>query len=298
MASTEFKELFGPADLAQFCQPVDGQHRAGAGSLDIDLHTPVGAAGQQHGVGFFGKDLQGLVQIRRPAETAQIPRGGIGALDVGSWWFQDRLSLPGCQGVFGFRCAQCVGGIADRTVPGAAAEIARQRVQVESIRSALVRLAIARADCGLAGALGAVVFGGHGAHESGSAISALGSAAVGHLFLHRVHRRDAAQPFGGDDFLAIKCCGRQQAGVHCRPSAALPVTACHQDGAGAAFALGAAFLASDQSLPAQEIQRVGMRGSVDFLGRSVDGNQAFCLLCCLGAHAADTSCARVSPGAP
>ncbi len=59
-------------------QPVDGHGQPGAGVPEVQLHPPVGRAGEQPGVGPFGQQHQHLRQRARPDEVA------LGAGDVGA----------------------------------------------------------------------------------------------------------------------------------------------------------------------------------------------------------------------
>ena len=135
-----------------------------------------------------------------------------------------------------------VGGIPDRPVPGAPAQVARDRLEVEAV------------------GVGAVVLGGHRADETRGAVAALRPAAHGHLVLHGVQRLGRAEALGGDHLLAGEGAGGQQARVDRRPArAAGVVRPGHHDGAGSALALRAALLGAGEPLGAQPVQRVGPR---------------------------------------
>src|SRR5690606_40252617 len=155
----------------------------------------------------------------------QLRRLGQGALP------QERAVVPGVLG--GDRCrrgllaalrervllggrADGEGGVADRAVAGAAAQVPAQRVQVEAVRAVL---GVAAGRVRVRAAVRPVVLGGHAADEPRRAVAALGAAADRHLLLHRVQggRRarfaGGGEALGGDDLLAVERRGRDQAGV-------------------------------------------------------------------------------------
>ena len=183
---------------------------------------------------------------------------------------------PGQQRVAGLRRPEGVGRVSDRPVPGAPAQVAGQRVQVETVRPVLVlggagsvqlvggRRAgpdrpSAHRGCGGRGLPpGPVVLGGHRADEARRAVAALRAAALRHLALHRVQPPDRgpAQALRGHDLLLVERRGRHQAGVDRDPAGAVwSVLARDQHRAGAALALGAAFLAARQPAAAQPLEQ-------------------------------------------
>ena len=178
---------------------------------------------------------------------------------------------------------QCVGGVLDRPVAGAATEVAAHGVQVEAVGTVLALrvLDVAEGLVGVVGRLrvltpvGPVVLGRHAADEAGRAVAALGPAADRHLLLHRVEGRRRAETLGGDDLLAVEGGRRDEAGVDRRPLRAglgvVVVRPGDEDGARAALALGAALLGAGQADVAQPVQRRGVGGdAVQGAGPAVD----------------------------
>ena len=179
--------------------------------------------------------------------------------------------------------AERVRGVLDRPVAGAAAEVAAERVQIEAVGAVFVigcltgshRIDVAVAGAalgrgavgvglGLGGALGVagrssirpVVLADHRADEARRAVAALRATPVGHLLLHRVQGLDRAEAFGGQHLLTLEAGGGHQAGVDRRPAtAAIRLRPVDQHGAGAAFALGATFLAPGQPVLAQPVEK-------------------------------------------
>src|SRR5699024_9976457 len=137
-----------------------------------------------------------------------------------------RVVHPAAQRVLDVRGAEGVGGVDDRTVAGAPAEVSAQGVQVEAVRATFragaaaaalaavgrrtVRWYSARGRSLISGRLIStwrrracgtarpVVLAGHRADEAGGAVSALRPAAQGHLSLDRVQVGCSAQALGGD----------------------------------------------------------------------------------------------------
>ena len=102
----------------------------------------------------------------------------------------------------------------------------------------------------------AVELAGHRADETRRAVAALGAATIGHLALYGVEVVGRTQSFGGHDLLAVEPGRRHQACVDRRPSARVrTVRFGDQHGAGAALALGAAFLAPGEAGVAQPVEQ-------------------------------------------
>ena len=246
-------------ERAQLGQLVDGHHERGPGAAQVDLDAPVGAPGDDRGVRPLGQQRDRRGQVGGPDEFGVADphpggrRGGRG-----------RRAALGERVVRG-REVQRVGGVADRAVSGAAAQVPAHRVQVEPVRPVLMvgrPLAVAAGIRG--GPVRPVVLGGHRADEAGRAVAALGAAAVRHLPLHRVQRARRAETLGGDQLLAIQREHRHQARVQCGPEGAtVAVGPGHHHRAGAALALRAALLGAGQPLVAQPVERGDVRLDID-----------------------------------
>ena len=89
-------------------------------------------AGDQVGVGVLGQQRQRLGQVARAGERP------VGPVDPGRGRRRRRGGQPRGERVVGGGCAERVGGVADRAVAGAAAQVAAQRVQVEAVGAVLV----------------------------------------------------------------------------------------------------------------------------------------------------------------
>ena len=234
----------------------------------VDVHVPVGAAGEQSGAGVPGQQVEGVGQGKRPVKIA-LRRDEFSRLGR-----RGRLRAPLREGVFPVWCAEGIRRVTNGAVAGAAAEVAAQGVQVEAVGGAVL----------LGGAL-AVVLGGHARHEAGGAVAALRAAAPGEFALHRVEVRRRTEPLGGHDFLPAECCQRDEAGVDAFPAGAcalavrcaFPVRPGDEHRAGAAFALGAAFLAAGQALVAQPMQQRGVGGHVPDPPRGAVDGQLECV---------------------
>ena len=238
-------------EAAQLGQPVDRDDVRRPASAQVGLDAPVGGAGDHRRVGVLGQQGERLGEVGRAGEPRHPGRGDR----------RRRAGLPLGQRVRRGGCAERPGRVPDRAVAGAAAEVAADGVQVEAVGAVLrVGLVVRRA-------VGAVVLRGHRADEAGRAVAALRPAADRELGLDRVQVVGVAEPLGGDDLLAVEREGRHQAGVDGRPPAAVTVGPRHQDGAGAALALGAALLGAGQPEAAQEVERVGVVGRCRPSGR-------------------------------
>ncbi len=246
--------------------------------------TPVGGAGDQDRVGAVREQLKCRGQIGGTHEL------GIAGADPRRTRGGRRLVAALGQGVVGPGLPEREGGVLDRAVARAPAQVAAQRVQVEAVRPVLlvglgagrvgVGEAVAAAHLGRArcavrpAAAGPVVLRGHAAHESRGAVAALGATTHRNLVLDRVQGTRGAESFGGQHLLAVEAGRGDQTGVDGYPLGA-PVTgrggASDHDGAGAALALGTAFLAPGQAAAAQPVQGRGVRGDAgEPLGSSVD----------------------------
>src|SRR5690606_16404324 len=165
------------------------------------------------------------------------------------------------EGVVASGRAQGVGGGRGRRVAGAPAQVARRGGEAEAVGPDLV---LARTLVGRAlvrAPAGTVELGGHGADEARRAVAALRTAAHGHLALHGVERVGAAQALDGADLLAVQGGHGDEAGVDGDPLGgwlAVRARARHEDGAGAALPLGAAFLGAGQASVAEPVQRGGV----------------------------------------
>ena len=283
--------------------------------LDVDAHARVRGTGDQLGVRGVLQVLEELLQgagTDEPCAVGLHP-GGRGGL-------RGPLLAPE-QGVGVGRSPQGVGGVADGPVAGAAAEVAAQGVQVETVGPALVVGRVLLADDRGAGlrpggrlggragglALGPVVLGGHGADEARGAVAALGASPERHLLLDGVQRRRragaarGAEALCGDDLLTVEGGGGGQAGVDGGPPAAsIAVRPGHQHRAGTALALGAALLGPGQSLAAQPVQQPGVRAEpVTAPGTTVDRHSDVAHACCSSVHATGRDLeSGGSPGVP
>ena len=237
----------GAADLAQLGQPVDREAVRRPGAAQVDLDAPVGAARHQRRPGVPAQQVVGLRQVGGAGEAGRPGRrrgrgGGIAAPR---------------QPVVDAGLGERLGGVADRPVAGAAAEVAADGVQVEAL------------------AVLAVVLRRHAAHEARRAVAALRAPALRQLTLHRVQVVGRAEPLGGDDLLAVERERGQQAGVDRRPLAAAVVGARAGDEhrAGPALALRAPLLGPGQPDPAQPVEGAHPRGGVQRTWRAVDGDR-------------------------
>ncbi len=245
-------DAVGPdGERAQLRQPVDGHRQRGSRAPDVDLDPPVGAAGHHDSVRPLGQQGQRLGQVCRSDELGLAdPHPGVG----GPW---RRRCAAARERVVRGRGVEGVGGVPDRAVTRAAAEVPAQRVQVEPVRAVLMILSVVRGRRGPVarggglggGPLGPVVLGRHAADEAGRAVAALGAATAGHLVLHRVQCARLAEALRGDQFLPVEGQDRHQAGVERGPAGAVvPVRPGDQHRARAAFALGAALLGAGETL--------------------------------------------------
>ena len=159
--------------------------RGGAGAAEVDLDAPVGRSGDEHGVGVLARAARGRRPGRRLGRTRRrrVSRvcAGAGA----------PLGAAGGERVVAGRRTEREGGVTDRPVAGAAAQVAGQGVQVEAVGAVLVVRALVPAPwrapwSGPSGPGLAVVLGGHAADEAGRAVAALRPAAHRQLVLHRV----------------------------------------------------------------------------------------------------------------
>ncbi len=158
----------------------------------------------------------------------------------------------------GSRAVEGEGGVTDRAVAGAAAQVAADGVEVEPVRPVLV------VGVGAAPAVRPVVLRRHRADEAGRAVPALGAAAHRELALDGVEGAGRSQSLGGDDLLAVEGGGRHEAGVDRRPAAPVRAVGAHDEHrARAALALGAALLGTGQPLAAHEVEGGGRRVRAD-----------------------------------
>ena len=125
-------EVVADLEPAEFRQPVDSDGQTRAGVPDVQLDAPVRRAGDQPGVGMIGEQGQRLVEVTGTDETA------VAAVDAGRWRRRRRPTHPGVQRIGAMGRAERVGGVPDRPVTRAAAQVSGQRVQVEAVRPVLV----------------------------------------------------------------------------------------------------------------------------------------------------------------
>ena len=119
-------------ERAQLGQPVHGHHERGPGAAHVHLDAPVGAPGDHGRVRPLGQQRDRLGQVGGPDEL-----GVAGPHPGGRRGGRGRRAAPGQRVVRG-RGSEGVGGVPDRAVTGAAAQVPAQRVQVESVRPVLV----------------------------------------------------------------------------------------------------------------------------------------------------------------
>ena len=243
-------------ETPQLVEPVDGHDEAGPGALEVHVDTPVRAAGDDRGLGFLGENPQCLLEIGWSDELR------LGVVQPGRYGGRRGRRTAGGQRVVGGREAERVGSVLDGAVPGAPAEVAAERVEVEAV---VAVVGVVLLGTGAVGGLprGAVELGRHAAHEPRCAVAALRTAADGHLVLDRVQVVGSTQALGGDDLLAVEAGRRDEAGVDRGPVGGVGTVGrgpCDQDRARAALTLGAALLGPGQSACPQEVQRVGVQG--------------------------------------
>ena len=180
------------------------------------------------------------------------------------------------QRIVAVRHPELICRIANRPVPGAAAQVAAQRMQVEPVRPDVgVRLAGERVAVRPGHPVAPVVLPRHAADEAGRAVAALRPAARRHDLLHRVQRLGGTEALGGHDLLSAERLGGDEARVHCGPRRARGIRARRGDEhrARAALALGAPLFASGQAARAQPVEGVGVhRHAVERAERTVDGD--------------------------
>src|SRR5699024_3076117 len=99
-------------------------------AAQIDLHSPVGTAGDHLRLGLLAQHVKGFTERLGPDEGLLAHGGG------GSRYLRWRTVQPLLHRVLGLGAAQSVGGIPDRPVTGAPAQVAAQGVQVETVGSA------------------------------------------------------------------------------------------------------------------------------------------------------------------
>ena len=114
---------------AQLGEPLDRDRERRPAAAEVDVDAPVGGARGDHGAGLLAQDPQRLVERGRahePLVAALEPRGdGLGRRAIAA--FRERVA-----GVGGTERER---RIPDRAVPGAPAEVAAERVQVEAVRA-------------------------------------------------------------------------------------------------------------------------------------------------------------------
>jgi hypothetical protein len=137
------------------------------------------------------------------------------------------------------------GGVDDRPVAGAAAQVAAQRIGCLAARhGALAALALV------------LVQRVQAHHEARRAEAALRAVRIDQRLLHRVQRAaGAAQLIDRDELLAVERADEGDAAIDGAPAQAARAGLTHHHGAGAAVALGAALLgALEPALLAQPLQ--------------------------------------------
>ena len=191
-----------------------------------DPQADVGGAGQQQRLGMLGAHLRQFVERARGEEG--LAAGAVGGHGVALQGGQ----LGGQGGAVEFdarQFAHAAGGVDDRPIAGAAAQVARQGV---------VDLAAAR--------LLAVLFQVHapqGHDEAGRAEAALGTVAFDHRLLHRMQGAvGLLQVFDREQRLAVESGSELDAGIDGLQRERAIFERADDDRAGAAVAFGAAFL--------------------------------------------------------
>ncbi len=215
--------------------------------LLVDLDAHLGGPGHEHGVGRRG--LERAERVERGGRHEALVRARI--IEVRELLVRLREREP--EAIVRIRTIlhaggavleRVDGGLADGSVPGAAAEVAAELVGEG--RSAVEVVAVVRLE--------------HRHHEARGAVAALRAVAVDHGALHGV---DAAlgDPLGGDDLAARDHREEGDAGVDGPPGA----------GARAAVALGAALLGGGESLCAEPAEEGEVRrGALDPNHATVD----------------------------
>jgi hypothetical protein len=112
---------------AELLEVVDRDHILGARVTDVRLDADVGRSGQQHGVGSLGVATGQIVEILGAGEES-FASADLAAIDD-----RRRRGLPERQRVVGIRGRQRVGGVLDRAVSGAPAQVSAQCVEVEAV---------------------------------------------------------------------------------------------------------------------------------------------------------------------
>ncbi len=192
----DLEPLLTDVERAQLGQPVHRDDVRRPLTAEVGLDAPVGAARDDGGVGTSLDQGQRLGEVCGSGEPVDPRRHHVGS----------RRGDPFGQMVAGRRRWECPGRVADRPVAGAAAQVAAHRVQVEAVRAVLGVLV---AGCPVR----PVELRSHAADEPRRAVAALRPAPLGHLPLDGVQVIGSAEPFGGDDLLAVEGQRRHQAGV-------------------------------------------------------------------------------------
>ena len=213
-----------------------------------DPEADIGRAGDQHGVGILGIEVSEIVDIGRREPAAPILLIGKDrvALDDAQAAGEHRVLCPRVGHGLG---GQIEPGIDDRTVAGAAAQIAGDQVlhrcPVRDRAGQPARMQL------------------H--DEARRAEAALAAVTLDHRGLHRM-RPVASDMLHGLDRAPVHCRQKLDAGVHrAAMQAAGPVGFGQKHRAGTAIALGAAFLGAGQPLGAAQIfqQRRRRRDALD-----------------------------------
>ncbi|MCY1293266.1 hypothetical protein D9M70_425220 [compost metagenome] len=193
-----------------------------------DFQRQVGAAGEQAGLRVGGVEIGevGDGQRQQAALVAAVQLGGLARGD--GFQLGDGLGFGGVELVRLLVAAGLLGGVDDRAVAGAAAEVAGQGFQ----------------GVGLVEAIRLLLQGEHRHDEAGGAEAALRAVAVDHGLLHGVQLALVLEVFDGDQLLAVQGGDEGQAGVQAAVANAFADQFADHHGAGTAVAGGAAFFGS------------------------------------------------------
>ncbi|MNF81265.1 hypothetical protein D3C84_635290 [compost metagenome] len=212
-----------------------------------DLQGQVGAAGQQAGlrVGHIEVGQVGDGQRHQAALVAAVQLGGLArgdGLELGNG-----LGFGSVELVRLLLAAGLLGGVDDRAVAGAAAQVAGQGFH----GLALVVAA-------------AVLLQGEQRHdEAWGAEAALGAMAIHHGLLHRMQLALVLEIFHGDQLLAVQGRDEGQAGVEGAIADAVALQLADDHGAGTAIARGATFFGTgfaDMLTQVVEHRDIGIEG--------------------------------------
>ncbi|MCY1354352.1 hypothetical protein D9M69_407270 [compost metagenome] len=221
-------------------------HRQFAMELS-DFQGQVGAAGQQAGlrVGHVEVGQVGDGQRNQAALVAAVQLGGLTRGD--GFQLGDGLGFGGVELVRLLLAAGLLGGVDDRAVAGAAAQVAGQGLH----------------GLGLVVAVAVLLQGEQRHDEAGGAEAALGTVAIHHRLLHGMQLALVLEVFHGDQLLAVQRRHEGQAGVQGAVADAVAVQLADDHGAGTAIARGAAFFGTgfaDMLTQVVEHRDIGIEG--------------------------------------